>query len=743
MRTINWLIILLALAATVWWFGFHQPELEPTEVAVVETEVPVSVPVPAALGQVDDARVANQAADDGNWLMHGRTFEEQRFSPLTQVNRETVSGLGLAWFRDMGTNRTLEATPIVVDGVMFFTGAWSRVYAMSADDGEMLWSFDPKVAGEWGRRTCCDVINRGVAVYKGKVYVGALDGRLIALDANSGEQLWTVDTSTDRSRDYSITGAPRVANGKVFIGNGGAEYGVRGYVSAYDADSGELLWRFYTVPGDPSKPFEHPEMEMAAKTWSGAPWWEHGGGGTVWNSIVYDPEFDQVYLGTGNGSPWSAAIRSPGGGDNLFLVSIVAVDASTGRMNWYYQEVPAENWDYTATQDMALAEMEVDGVMRKVLLQAPKNGFFYVLDRADGTLLRAHPFATVNWASHVDMETGRPVLNPEIDYLEKAKWVMPGPLGAHNWQAMSVDVDAGLVYLPVQDIPFLYAMEEDWQKTGLYQRRKGQWNFGVEIERLAGLVVENIATAPAASKGYLKAFDPLSGEARWTVELPHYWNGGVLATKGGLVFQGDAQGYLSAYDKDTGDVLWQFNTYTSILAAPVTYSVNGVQYVAILTGTGGGDLVGPGAIDSGEFMASGKYSNAGRMLVFKLGGTEQLPLPALRDRTIPEQVLADVPEEDLAAGERLYFHNCATCHGFAVRAAGAGIPDLRLMSPATHETFPAIVLGGSRLSNGMASFADVLTAEQAEQVHQYIRARAFEDREQLLGNKEMGRLSWQ
>ncbi len=245
-----------------------------------------------------------------------------------------------------------------------------------------------------------------------------------------------------------------MANGKVFIGNGGAEYGVRGYVSAYDADSGELLWRFYTVPGDPSKPFEHPEMEMAAKTWSGAPWWEHGGGGTVWNSIVYDPEFDQVYLGTGNGSPWSAAIRSPGGGDNLFLVSIVAVDASTGRMNWYYQEVPAENWDYTATQDMALAEMEVDGVTRKVLLQAPKNGFFYVLDRADGTLLRAHPFATVNWASHVDMETGRPVLNPEIDYLEKAKWVMPGPLGAHNWQAMSVDVDAGLVYLPVQDIPF-------------------------------------------------------------------------------------------------------------------------------------------------------------------------------------------------------------------------------------------------------------------------------------------------
>jgi quinohemoprotein ethanol dehydrogenase len=746
MRTINWLILVLvlALAATIYWFGFHQPELELTEVVVVENGVPASAsaPAPATLGQVDDSRVANAPADDGNWLTHGRTFDEQRFSPLTQINRDTVSGLGLAWFRDMGTNRTLEATPIVVDGVMFFSGAWSRVYAMSADDGEMLWSFDPKVSGEWGRRTCCDVINRGVAVYRGKVYVGALDGRLIALAANSGEQLWTADTIIDRERDYSITGAPRVANGKVFIGNGGAEYGVRGYASAYDAESGELLWRFFTVPGDPSQPFEHPEMELAAGTWSGGPWWEHGGGGTVWNSIVYDAEFDQVYLGTGNGAPWSHALRSPVGGDNLFLASIVAVDASSGRMNWYYQEVPAENWDYTATQDMALAEMKVDGALRKVLLQAPKNGFFYVLDRADGKLLRAHPFATVNWASHVDLETGRPVLNPDIDYLEKAQWVLPGPLGAHNWQAMSVDVEAGLVYLPTHDIPFLYTMPEGWQKTGLYQRRTGQWNLGVELERIGARIVENIGSAPA-SRGYLKAFDPLSGEARWTVELPHYWNGGVLASQGGLVFQGDAQGYLSAYDKDSGAVLWQFNTYTSILAAPVTYAVDGVQYLAILTGTGGGDLFGPGAIDAGETLASGKYGNAGRMLVFKLGGTEQLPLPTLRDRSIPEQVLTAVPDEDLASGERLYFQNCAACHGFAARAAGAGIPDLRQMSSATHDEFAAIVLGGSRMSNGMASFANVLTAGQAEQVHQYIRARAFEDREQLLGNKEAARLTWQ
>jgi quinohemoprotein ethanol dehydrogenase len=348
----------------------------------------------------------------------------------------------------------------------------------------------------------------------------------------------------------------------------------------------------------------------------------------------------------------------------------------------------------------------------------------------------------VNWASHVDLQTGRPVLNPELDYLEKARWVLPGPLGAHNWQAMSVDVEAGLVYLPVQDNAFLYSMPEDWQKTGLYQRRKGQWNLGVELQKVAARMVENIGSKPA-SKGYLKAFDPLSGEARWTVELPHYWNGGVLASRGGLVFHGDAQGYLSAYDKDTGEVLWQFNTYTSILAAPVTYSVNGVQYLAILTGTGGGDLIGAGSIDAGETLASGKYGNSGRMLVFKLGGTEQLPPPALRDRTIPEQQLTAVADEDVASGERLYSAHCSVCHGFAVRAAGAGLPDLRQMTPATHETFAASVLGGTRKSSGMDSFADVLTAEQAEQIHHYIKARAFEDREQLLGNKEIGRLTWQ
>lgn len=392
----NVFLIVLVIAVAVGIYIFTTSPTAPED-AVTAVEQPLESPplVQPTIGLIDDDRINNAESEPGNWLAYGRTYEEQRFSPLTQVNKDTVSGLGLAWYRDMGTNRAQEATPIVVDGILFFTSAWSRVYAMDAVTGETLWSYDPQVPGATGRRACCDVVNRGVAVYRGRVYVGSLDGRLIALDAASGTRIWEVDTIIDHDRFYTITGAPRAAGGKIFIGNGGAEFGVRGYVTAYDAETGEQIWRFYTVPGDPSKPFENPELEMAATTWKGGDWWEIGGGGTVWNSIVYDPDFDQVYIGVGNGSPWTRVIRSPGGGDNLFLSSIVALDADTGRVNWHYQTTPGDNWDYTAVQDIALADMEVDGVARKVLLQAPKNGFFYVLDRSDGELLRAHPYATV------------------------------------------------------------------------------------------------------------------------------------------------------------------------------------------------------------------------------------------------------------------------------------------------------------------------------------------------------------
>ena len=710
---------------------------------VPQAQPEINEPSPAMIGLIDDERIKNAESEPGNWLAYGRTYEEQRFSPLTQINKSNVADLGVAWYKDMGTNRALESTPIVVDDIMFFTTSWSRVYAVSALTGEELWFYDPKVPREWGRRACCDVVNRGVAVYKGKVYVASLDGRLIALNAATGEKVWEVDTITDRDRFYTITGAPRVANGKVFIGNGGAEYGVRGYVTAYDAENGDQVWRFFTVPGDPALPFENPQLEMAAKTWKGCEWWKVGGGGTVWNSIVYDPDFNQLYLGVGNGSPWTRVIRSPGGGDNLFLSSIVALDADTGAYKWHYQTTPGDNWDYTAVQDMALADMEVDGVDRKVLLQAPKNGFFYVLDRSDGELLRANPFATVTWASEVDLVTGRPVENPELDYTENAKWVLPGPLGAHNWQAMSVDVDAGLVYLPAQDNPLIYEMVDTWKETGIYKRNPGGWNTGLEFGRITQILLDNFAEQPTP-KGYLKAFDPLTGEDRWVIEIPHYWNGGVLGTSGGLVFHGDALGMFTAYDKENGEILWQYNTYTSMLAPPITFEAEGVQYVSILTGTGGGDLFSGEPLPPVSEHASLTYNNSGRLLVFKLGGAVELSVPNHRDRSIPAQDLTQVNDSAIARGELHYNEYCGFCHGLVVRSGGA-IADLRQMNDATHEVFNQIVIDGIYGSKGMAGFADVLTPSQADDIHQFVRARANQDREVSLGNikPELAQLTWQ
>ncbi|MDA1075814.1 MAG: PQQ-dependent dehydrogenase, methanol/ethanol family [Proteobacteria bacterium] len=540
--------------------------------------------VTASVGLVDDARII--AADDEpeDWLSYGRSFSEQRHSPLTSIKPDNVRELGVAWFKELNTTHALEATPLIVDGVMYFTSTWNIAHALDAATGAEIWQFDPKVPGETARQACCGVISRGLAIYEGRVYLATLDGRLLALDAASGSKVWEIDTIIDRSRDYTITGAPRVAAGKVFIGNGGAEYGVRGYVSAYDAASGDLVWRFFTVPGDPSQPFEHPEMELAASTWKGGEWWKIGGGGTVWNSIVYDPDFNTLYLGVGNGTPWTRAIRSPGGGDNLFLASIVAVDADSGRMKWYYQTTPGDNWDYTAVQDIMLADMHVDGADRKVLMQAPKNGFFYVIDRADGKLLRAHPYGAVTWATHVDLKTGRPVENTDKAYADNPQWILPGPSGAHNWQAMSYDASRGLVYFPSQDMPFLYAMPEEYKETGTYKFRPGTWNTAVEFGRL-NQMIEAHPEQPV-SKGFLTAFDPLTGQAAWRVTHVHPWNGGALSTATGLVFQGDALGNLSAYDSDSGDVLWQFNTYTSIVAPPVSYSVAGRQYVAVMVGSG-------------------------------------------------------------------------------------------------------------------------------------------------------------
>ncbi len=661
---------------------------------------------------VSDQRIINADHEPQNWLAHGRTFDQQRYSPLDQINVKNIKDIGLDWHFDFDTHRGLEATPIVINGVMYVTGSWSRVYALNAVTGRLLWEYDPKVPGKWAVNACCDVVNRGVAVWQGKVYVGTLDGRLIALDAKTGKVIWDVMT-IDKKLPYTITGAPLVARGKVFIGNGGAEFGVRGYVSAYDALTGKMVWRFFTVPGDPKKGFEAPILEKAAKTWHGE-WWKLGGGGTVWDSMTYDPDLDQLYIGVGNGSPWNQAIRSPGGGDNLFLSSIVALKPDSGKYVWHYQTTPGEMWDYTATQQMISADLKINGKMRKVLMQAPKNGFFYILDRKTGALLSAKKYVKANWASHVDMATGRPVENPKARYYDNPWLAFPNPLGGHNWQSMSYNPNSHIVYIPAQEVPFLYAPDKNFKVV-----HPGV-NLGAD---LAAASMPDDKTAKrqvmAMIKGHISAWDPVQQKELWRVQHPGPWNGGLLNTKGNLLFQGNAAGTFVAYDSRNGEKLWSFPAQTGIIAAPVTYSVGGEQYVSILAGWGG---VFP--LLAGEAaLKSGKVSNNSRILTFKLGGRDKLPPWKYTEAYFPQPPAGTGNPKQIATGNGLFHHFCSSCHGDKAVSAGV-LPDLRYSSALQDDRWFDITLGGILKDNGMVSFKTALNKKQLEAIRQYIILRA-------------------
>jgi quinohemoprotein ethanol dehydrogenase len=671
------------------------------------------------LGVIDGSRVAAADEEPGSWLAHGRTYDEQRFSPLRQINSTNVGDLGLAWSYDTGGTRGHEATPIVVDDRIYLTADWSIVHAIDARTGEQLWKYDPEVPGEVGRIACCDVVNRGVAVWQGRVYLGALDGRLIALNAETGALDWEVQT-TDLEKPYTITGAPRIVKGKVVIGNGGAEYGVRGYVSAYDAETGEQAWLFYTVPGNPAEPFEHPEMAAAAETWTGE-WWVVGGGGTVWDSMAFDPELDLLYIGVGNGAPWSRTLRSPGGGDNLYLSSIIALRPDTGELIWHYQTTPGDNWDYTAVQHMVLADLDLDGERRKVLMQAPKNGFFYVLDRETGEFLSAEKYVTVNWASHIDPETGRPVETEEGNYDEQPRTILPSPSGGHNWHPMSFSPDTGLVYIPTIELALIYALDSGFD----YNSRT--WNLGIDISAIPNLLAE--MPAPP-TYGALKAWDPIEQREVWSVQHAGAFNGGVLSTGGNLVFQGTADGQFAAFQADSGAELWRIATNIGIVAPPISYSVDGEQYIAVLAGWGGNVIVG---MDAGISAAS-TYENPGRLFVFKLDGEE--PIPAVRAKR--GDFLVPAPGGVLTAQERkgqdLYHDLCAVCHGLLAVSSGV-TADLRLSSDRVHENFDVIVRDGELAEQGMASFADVLEKEDVDAIQAYLRMRETEDKEAAAGGQ--------
>ncbi len=672
----------------------------------------------AASKPVDGARIIAADSEPGSWMSHGRTYGEQRFSPLDKVNGDNVAKLGLAWSYRLDVDRATEATPIVVDGVMYVTGAFSIVSALDPRSGKELWKYDPKVSRDKDRDGCCDVANRGVAVWKGRVYFGAYDGRLIALDAKTGAKVWEIDTVIDHNRSYTITGAPRIIKDKVVIGNGGAELGVRGYVAAYDSETGKLAWRFFTVPGDPALPPESKAMEMAKPTWSGDQYWKLGGGGTVWDSMAYDPELDLLYIGTGNGSTWNRQVRSAGKGDNLFLSSIVALKPETGEYVWHYQTTPGESWDFTATQHIILADLKIDGQPRKVLMQAPKNGFFYVIDRVTGELLSAEKFATVNWASHVDPKTGRPVEIADGDWTQEPKLVFPGPIGAHNWQPMSFSPQTGLVYIPMQEAPALYVPDNAQTFQG-----KGRWHLGTAPIELPENQKELQGVADLY-KGHLVAWDPVAKKAVWKQDYVTVWNGGTLATAGGLVFQGTADGRFVAYAADKGTKLWEASANTGVMAGPMTYEIDGEQYVSVAAGWGGAFPLALGGLSTVV-----KVRPEARILTYKIGGKATLPAPKLEPANLPEPPELTADEATVARGRQLYNANCGMCHG-ASAMSGTVLPDLRYLTAEKHKLFPGI-LAGAYAQKGMPSMMDVLTPEDVETVRQYLIKRAHDLKAEL------------
>lgn len=663
--------------------------------------------------QVDDERLLQADNEPGNWMSHGRTYSEQRFSPLTSVSSDNVAQLGLAWSYDLETHRGIEATSLVVDGVMYMTSAWSVVHAIDARTGEALWSFDPKVPGEKAKHTCCDVVNRGMAAWQGQLFFGSLDGRLFSLDAKTGKVNWEVATF-DPALPYTITGAPRVVKGKVLIGNGGAEFGVRGYISAYNVTDGSMAWRFYTVPGNPDLGFENDAMEMAAQTWNGEWWALGGGGGTVWDSMAYDPELDLLYFGVGNGTPWNQEIRSPGGGDNLFLSSIVAVRPDTGEYVWHYQTTPGETWDYTAAQHIILAELDIKGKQRKVLMQAPKNGFFYVLDRATGELLSAENYIDITWATHVDMATGRPVEIPAARYKDEPYTVFPSYLGGHNWHPMSYNPATGLVYIPVLDFPATYGQPEEF----IYNPGVGNTGTDGIVGGLPDEQAERDAIA-ALIKGRLVAWDPVQQKEAWRVEYKGPWNGGTLSTAGNLVFQGTADGKLVAYRADSGKELWSFATQTGVVAPPITYKIDGEQYISVNVGWGGAF-----ALVFGEFVQAGSLPNVNRVLTFKLGADGSLPAVPWRPAVTFNPPALEASDESIALGFTTYQDVCMGCHGLNA-VSGLVIPDLRGSGYLWDEAaWDNVVLGGALKDRGMASFASNISKEQSHAIRSYIIQQA-------------------
>lgn len=671
-------------------------------------------------------RIVHAETEPQNWLTYGLNYQETRHSPLTQINDANVARLGLAWYYNLDTNRGQEATPLVVDGVIYTTSAWSKVQAFDGVTGKLLWQFDPAVPGEAAVRACCDVVNRGVAYWNGMVFVGTIDGRLIAIDAKGGKEVWSTMTVDPGSKN-TITGAPRVVKGRVIIGNGGAEQGARGFVTAYDATSGKLAWRFYTVPGEPGKQDGAASdailEKLATRTWAGKWWTQDGGlgGGTVWDAITYDPELNQLYIGVGNASFWDRKIRSNNEGDNLFLSSIVALNPDRGEYIWHYQQVPGDEWDYTATQQMILTDLTIGGKTRKVILQAPKNGYFYVIDRETGKLLSAKPYVQMNWSSGID-ENGRPIINPEARWSTTRKpfLLYPNGGGGHNWEPMAFNSQTGLVYIPVRDFPSLYMADPDFKRLPLGA------NLALNPRATMPPPESEGASAEAAGPmAFLLAWDPVAQKAAWKVAQPGLPPGGVLSTAGNLIFQGDVDGFLTAYDARSGRILWRYDVGTPSVAPPVTWSAGGKQYVTLVVGWGGSMplVMGKYALDRNGHVRP----TTARVLTFSLDGAVKLPAREAPQTEAPAPPKTFGDAKTIARGEWIYHRTCLVCHGIGA-VSGSAIPDLR-RSPAASdpETWQAIVGDGLLKDNGMVGFRSNYSSAEIESIRAYVVSRANHD----------------
>ena len=688
-------------------------------------------PLQASDRNITDKEI-NDESNTADWLAYGRTHSEQRFSPLKDINTDNISKLKPSWYLDISDKTDMTSTPLVVDGVMYHIGHLNVVRAIDARNGKLLWKFDPQVPKEIADNNMRRVFwgnSRGLSTYGDKLFIATWDGRIVAITRKDGKEVWQTRTFPHNT-PLNITGHVKAFDGKLFIGNGGTELGAtRGFVSAFDTETGKKLWTFYIVPGNPADGFEDKAQEMAAKTWTGK-WWEHGGGGNAWHGWTYDAEFDQIIFGTGNGSPWNRKIRSPEGGDNLFLSSVVALDADTGKYKWHVQTAPGEAWDYNSNMDIVLADLTIGGKKVKAAMHAPKNGFFYVIDRSNGKVISAEKYADANWSTKFDLEKQRHVVPDSAFYYDGEEKIFPSYWGAHSWHAMSYNPELGLVFIPTQHMASVFT---DQGKDTDPSFRATQFRLGLGVG--AGLT-----KSPHETLGSLQAWDPVKQKRVWEVNQKYAWGAGTLTTAGNLVFQGLPEGKLKAYDARNGKVVWEYDAGLGISSPPITYKLDGKQMIAIMVGPGGGhtsNIQGAGELGWDGFgYKFGLHQR--RMVAFALDGDAKIPAQPAREVAKP---IIDkkfkVDEKKAAAGAGVYALDlCISCHGAGAISGGVKAPDLR-SSPAlltgNEKMFENIVRGGALLENGMPKYP-TLTDEQLESLRHYIRQQAHEGVSKSVGH---------